>query len=128
MEKILKKFARAMFVFFVFSSLLLQSVSAGRNRNVQFYGEWEECARSISSSNPISAFVNDGVLSIHSSTQRSDITICISKDGKVFYEGMIPASETDCITIDMGDFGLDIYSIELKNQWGDCLWGEFDIQ
>lgn len=103
MEKILKKFARAMFVFFVFSSLLLQSVSAERSKNISFLGKWEECARSISSSIPISAFVNDDVLSIHSSSQRSDIIICISKDGKALYEETIQALDTDCITIDLRD-------------------------
>lgn len=128
MKKISQKLVWAMCIFFVFSNLLPQTVSAEGNRRVSLFGKWKEVARSISPSNPISAFINDGVLSIHSSTQRSDITICISKDGKVFYEGMIPASETDCIMIDMGDFGLDIYSIELRNQWGDCLWGEFDVQ
>lgn len=128
MEKTFKKFTWAMFVYFVFSSLLLQSVSAGRSKNIPFCGEWEECARSISSSIPISAFVNDGVLFIHSSTQRSDITICISKDGKVLYEDMIPASKTDCVTIDLSDFEPGTYSVELKNQWGDCLWGKFYIQ
>lgn len=128
MEKILEKLARAIFVFFVFSSLLLQSVSAERSNNIPFCGEWRECARSISSSVPISAFVNAGVLSIYSSTQRSDITICISKDGKVLYEDMIPASKTDCVTIDLSDFEPGIYSVELKNQWGDCLWGKFYIQ
>ena len=77
---------------------------------------------------PISAFVSDGVLSIHSSTQRSDITICISKDGKALYEDMIPASKTDCVTIDLSDFEPGTYSVELKNQWGGCLWGKFYIQ
>lgn len=128
MEKILEKLARAIFVFFVFSSLLLQSVSAERSNNIPFCGEWRECARSISSSVPISAFVNDGVLSIHSSTQRSDITICISEDGKTFYEKTVPALETDCIVIDLSGFDSGSYSIEMKNQWGDCLWGIFCIE
>lgn len=128
MEKILKKFARAMFVFFVFSSLLLQSVSAKRSKNISFLGKWEECARSISSSIPISAFVNDNVLSIHSSSQRSDIIICISKDGKAIYEETIQALDTDYITIYLRDFDPGAYSIELKNQWGDCLWGDFNAQ
>lgn len=114
MKKIFKKLAWAICVFFVFSSLLLQSVSAKGNNSVSFYGRWEEGARSISSSIPISAFVNDGVLSIHSSTQRSDITICISKDGKILYEEMIPASETDCVTIDLSEFEPGTYSVKLK--------------
>ena len=128
MEKILKKLTWAMCVFFVFNGLLLQSVSATARNSIPFYGRWNEVDRSISSSIPISAFVNDNVLSIHSSTQRSDITICISKDGKTFYEKTVLALETDCIMIDLSDFDPDIYSIELKNQWGDCLWGKFCIE
>lgn len=112
----------------VFSGLLLQRVSATERSSIPLCGKWEEVDRSISSSIPISAFVNDGVLSIHSSTQRSDITICISKDGKVLYEKTISASETDCITIDVNDFDSGVYSIELKNQWNDSLLGEFNLK
>lgn len=89
---------------------------------------WKEGARSISSSIPISVFVNEGVLSIHSSTQRSDITICISKDGKILYEEMIPASETDCVTVDLIRFDEGCYSVELRNQLGDYLCGEFNLK
>jgi len=127
MAKNLKKPVWAMCVFLFFSCLLLQSVSAEGSKRVPFWGEWRENTRSISSSVPISAFVGDGVLSIHSNTQRSDITICISKDGVVLYEETIPALETDCITIDLSDFEPGIYSVELKSQWDDCLWGKFLI-
>lgn len=125
MAKNLKKPVGAMCVFLFFSCLLLQSISAEGSKRVSFWGEWREDTRSISPSIPISAFINDGVLSIHSSTQRSDITICISKDGKILYEEMIPASETDCVTIDLSEFEPGTYSVELKNQWDDCLGGEF---
>lgn len=124
MAKNLKKPVGAMCVFLFFSCLLLQSISAEGSKRVSFWGEWREDTRSISPSIPISAFINDGVLSIHSSTQRSDITICISKDGKVLYEEMIPASKTDCVTIDLSEFESGTHSIGLKNQWADCLWGE----
>lgn len=127
MEKILKRLVGTLYVFLVFSSLLLQNVSAGGNGRVPLFGKWEEIQRSASSTIPITAFINDDVLSIHSSTQRSDITICISKEGEVVYEETVPASESGCIMIDLGDFDTGVYSIELKNRWGDCLWGEFDI-
>lgn len=127
MAKNLKKPVGAMCVFLFFSCLLLQSISAEGSKRVSFWGEWREDTRSISPSIPISAFINDGVLSIHSSTQRSDITICISKDGKVLYEEMIPASKTDCVTIDLSEFEPGTYSVELKNQWGGCLLGKFLI-
>lgn len=114
-------------LFFVFSGLLLQSATASSS-SIPLCGTWKEVARSIYSSIPISAFINDGVLSIHSNTQRSDIIICISKDGKAIYEETIQASDTDCITIDLRNFDPGAYSIELKNQWGDCLWGDFNAQ
>lgn len=128
MVKAQKKLTWVMCTLFVFSSLLLQSVSAEGNRSIPICGNWKEGARSISSPIPISAFVSDGVLSIHSSTQRSDITICILKDGKILYEEMIPASKTDCVTIDLSEFEPGTYSIGLKNQWADCLWGEINLK
>lgn len=90
-----------MCLLFVFSGLLLQDVSANTKKSISLYGRWEEYARSVSPTNPISAFVGDGVLTIHSRTQRSDITICISKEGEVIYEKTIPALNTDCITLDI---------------------------
>lgn len=114
-------FSWAMCLLFVFSGLLLQDVSANTRKSIPLYGNWKEGVRSVSPTIPISAFVSDGVLTIHSRTQRSDITICISKDGEVIYEETIPASETDCITIDLSKFDLDVYSFELKNQWGGYL-------
>ena len=113
---------------FVFNSPLLQSVLAEGNRSIPFCGNWKEGARSISPSIPISAFVNEGVLSIHSNTKRSDITIYILKGGKVFYEEMIQASETDYITVDIRRFDEEDYFVELRNQWGDCLWGEINLK
>lgn len=127
MAKNQKMLFSVMCVFLVFGGLLLQSVSAKTNGCSLLRGKWDEGIRSISSTIPISVFFNDGILSIHSSTQRSDITICISKDDKVFYEETVPASETDCITIGLSEFELGSYSVELKNQWGDCLYGEFWI-
>ena len=133
MKKIFKKLTWAICVFFVFSSLLLQSVSAKGNNSVSFYGRWEEganlpCLNGAESMIYLAfspSLVVAGVLSIHSSTQRSDITICILKDGKVLYEKMIPASKTDCVTIDLSEFEPGTYTVGLKNQWDDCLWGEF---
>lgn len=125
MAKTQKKLAWAMCVFLVLSSLLLQNVSANTRNSIPLFGKWKEGARSVSSSIPITAYINDGVLSIHSSTQRSDIKICISKDGKVLYEDTVPGLSTGSIETDLSNFDLGAYSVELKNQWGDCLCGEF---
>lgn len=127
MVKNKRLFSWAMCLLFVFSGLLLQDVSANTKKSIPLYGRWEEDARSVSPTIPISAFVSEGVLTIHSRTQRSDITICISKDGEVLYENTVPVSEIGCIIIGLEDFKPGVYSIELKNQWGDCLWGELEV-
>lgn len=118
MEKNLKKLTWALCVCLALSSLLLQNVTAGREKKVSLFGKWEEGARSVSYTNPITAYINDGVLSIHSTTQRSDIIICILKDEKVLSEKTVLASETDRILI---DFNEGCYSVELRNQLSDYL-------
>lgn len=111
------------FLVFVFGGLILQDLSARTSQEVSLRGKWWEVSRSISPIIPISAFVNDNILTIHSETQCSDITICISKNGEVVYEETVPASETNCIKIDLSDFNGEAYSIELTNQWGGYLVG-----
>lgn len=126
MVKNKRLFSWVMCLLFVFSGLLLQEVSANTKKSIPLYGRWKEDARSVSPTIPISAFVSEGVLSIHSRTQRSDITICISKDGEVIYQKMIPASETGYIMINLEVFAPGVYTIELENQWRDILNGVFD--
>ena len=111
------------FLVFVFWGLILQDLSAKISQEFLFRGKWLEVSRSISPLIPISAFVNNNILSIHSSTQYSDIIICISRNGEVVYEEIIPALETDCIKIDLSDFNGEAYSVELTNQWGGYLVG-----
>ena len=119
MKEISKRFAWAICVFFVFSSLLLQSVSAKGNNSVSLFmedGKKMFVPFLLQFQSPLLLVMV--FLSIHSSTQRSDITICISKDGKALYEDMIPASKTDCVTIDLSDFEPGTYSVELKKSMG----------
>lgn len=130
MVKNRKMFSRivCILLIFILGGLTFQDLSAQTKQRLIFRGKWSEVHRSISSNIPISAFLNGNILSLQSSTQRSDITICISKDGKVLYEETVPASETDCIIIDLSGFDKGSYSVELKNQWGDCLWGELVLE
>lgn len=130
MVKNRKMFSRIVCILLIciLGGLTFQDLSAQTRQRVDLKGRWYEIARSISTNISISAFLNDGILSIQSSTQCSNITICISKDGEVLYEETVPASETDCIIVDLSGFDKGSYSVELKNQWGDCLWGEFILE
>lgn len=128
MVKTKKMFTCIVCVFFVllFSGLIAQDLSARTMSGVSLAGWWQEGHRSTSPKVPISAFVNGDILSIQSTTQRSDITVCISKDGIVLYEVIISASESDYTMVDLGSFDADTYSLDLTNQWGDHLHGTFE--
>ena len=113
---------------FILRGLTFQDLSAQTRQRLIFMGKWPEVHRSISSNIPISAFLNHDALFIQSSTQHSNITIYILKDDEVLYEETVPASETDCIIVDLSGFDKGSYFVELKNQWGDYLWGEFILE
>lgn len=127
MKKNLKILFYVLSVFFI-SCLSSQSAWAESGKKIPLRGEWREIERSTSSCIPISVYLIDRTLSIQCSTQRSDITIRILKDEKVFYEETISKSGTDYIIIELSDFVSGIYTIELNKQWNDCLRGEFNLE
>ena len=115
-------------VFFVliFSGLIVQDLSAKTMSAVTFGGWWTEGHRSASGVVPISAVINGDILSIQSSSQRSDIVVRIAKDGIVLYEARVSASEAEYTMIDLGGLDADTYVLDLTNQWGDHLYGIFE--
>ncbi|KKB46999.1 MULTISPECIES: DUF3244 domain-containing protein [Parabacteroides] len=123
-----KMFTWIVCVFFVliFSGLIVQDLSAKTMSAVTFGGWWTEGHRSASGVVPISAVINGDILSIQSSSQRSDIVVRISKDGIVLYEARVSASEAEYTMIDLGGLDADTYVLDLTNQWGDHLYGIFE--
>jgi hypothetical protein len=126
MKKFLKP-AWVLSLIFILSTSLLQDVSAGEKKIVDFQGKWKEGSRSLSPTNSISAFIDEETFFLHSETQRSDVNMCVSKDGVAVYEAVIPASMTDCFIINLTKFEKGNYIIELRNQWGDFLIGAIEI-
>ena len=123
-----KMFTWIVCVFFVliFSGLIVQDLSAKTMSAVTFGGWWTEGHRSASGVVPISAVINGDILSIQSSSQRSDIVVRISKEGIVLYEARVSASEAEYTMIDLGGLDADTYVLDLTNQWGDHLYGIFE--
>ncbi|WP_304251868.1 DUF3244 domain-containing protein [Parabacteroides gordonii] len=123
-----KMFTWIVCVFFVliFSGLIVQDLSAKTMSAVTFGGWWTEGHRSASGVVPISAVINGDILSIQSSSQRSNIVVRISKDGVVLYEMKVSASEAEYTMIDLGGLDADTYVLDLTNQWGDHLYGIFE--
>lgn len=118
---------RILFIF-MWTGFILQGISASTGgQPVPLKGEWDGNGRSISPAIPITASITENLLSIQSSSNRSDITIRISNNEVVVYEKTIPAAETAYITIDLDGEAAGLYHLELSNPWDDYLQGEFNL-
>ena len=129
MIQITNKISRLLLVFLV-SNLIAVNMYAGiiggcpDNEN----GKWNEGKRSVSSDIPITIYVENGQLVIKSHSLRSDITIRIIDSSTMVYEETVLAEKTGYILIDLKDNKSGVYTLNLTNQWGDHLYGEFTLE
>lgn len=129
MIQITNKISRLLLVFLV-SNLIAVNMYAGiiggcpDNEN----GKWNEGKRSVSSDIPITIYVENGQLVIKSHSLRSDITIRIMDSSTMVYEETVLAEKTGYILIDLKDNKSGVYTLDLTNQWGDHLYGEFTLE
>ena len=73
-------------------------------------------------------YVENGQLVIKSHSLRSDITIRIMDSSTMVYEETVLAEKTGYILIDLKDNKSGVYTLNLTNQWGDHLYGEFTLE
>lgn len=111
---------------------LVLSVSVGflghadkSKAKIVFDGKWIEGLRSVSPSFPVSAYITPNLLFIQSSTLRSDITVTVVKNGTIVHEQTVPAVQTANFGISVSDWEEGTYTLELRNQWSDYLYGDF---
>ena len=129
MIQITNKISRLLLVFLV-SNLIAVNMYAGiiggcpDNEN----GKWNEGKRSVSSDIPITIYVENGQLVIKSHSLRSDIAIRIMDSSTMVYEETVLAEKTGYILIDLKDNKSGVYTLNLTNQWGDHLYGEFTLE
>ncbi len=90
-------------------------------------GQWDKHDRSIANEYPISAFLDASTLTIQSTDRFSDITVRISGAEGIVYEAMYPAENSACIIISLDSSLHGEYTLELTNQWGCYLVGEFEL-
>ena len=76
----------------------------------------------------ITIYVENGQLVIKSHSLRSDITIRIMDSSTMVYEETVLAEKTGYILIDLKDNKSGVYTLNLTNQWGDHLYGEFTLE
>lgn len=90
--------------------------------------KWNEGKRSITTVIPVTASIDGSLLTIRCTTGRSDIMVCITGDDGFSYEETYPVSEAYLITIDLASAPKGSYILNLTNQWGDHIMGEFNIE
>ena len=129
MIQITNKISRLLLVFLV-SNLIAVNMYAGIIGGCpdNEYGKWNEGKRSVSSDIPITIYVENGQLVIKSHSLRSDITIRIMDSSTMVYEETVLAEKTGYILIDLKDNKSGVYTLNLTNQWGDHLYGEFTLE
>ena len=97
--------------------------------DIDFDGEdWKEGKRTITTVIPVTASINETLLTIQCTTGRSDITVSITGNDGFSYEETSTASEVHLITIDLASAPKGSYNLSLSNQWGDRLTGQFEIK
>lgn len=111
---------RAMFAL-VFSMIV--SVSYAQ-KTISMGGTWNE-GRKSSSIYTISAHYTNDLLLVQSSTLRSDIEVIVLLNGTSVYVETVPAEQTAKIEIPITEWEAGTYTLELRNQWGDYLYGDF---
>ncbi|WP_455643464.1 DUF3244 domain-containing protein [Parabacteroides sp.] len=124
-KKIMTWATRVMVTFLLSMSIGFSGYADESGAKIVFDGEWLEGSRSISPSTPVSAYITSDLLFIQSSTLRSDITVTIVKNKTIVYEQNIPATQTANIGISVTDWEEGVYTLELRNQWGGYLYGDF---
>lgn len=109
----------------VLNTLMVMGHAEQTPVKIDVEGHWNETERSISLIVPVSAYIVSDFLFVQSSTLRSDITITIVKNETIVYEQTVSAAQTANIGIPVTDLEEGTYTLELRNQWGGYLYGDF---
>lgn len=128
-EKKISQWCVSLIFIFLLMGYNSQEIFAGtKTSGLIIQGDWSQSARSSITNIPITVSIDRDILLIQSTDPRSNITIRVSQGNEVVYEKIVPASETESIYNNLDYLEKGIYRLDLTNQWGDHLYGDFDIQ
>lgn len=101
-----------------------------KKKDIDMDGSWSEGHRSLGFPYPVQASYDATFIYIETTSDRSEIVIRISDvaGGELVYEGIMSQGiYSQLIPLDEFAEQGECYRLELSNQWGDLLWGEFRI-
>lgn len=123
-----KKRVITLICYLLFFLLLPSSIIAGeKHKEIDMEGDWVEGNKEICPEYPISATYDASFIYIESTSQRSDITVRILKNTETILEENANAEELPIMISIISLQKNSTYTLELSNQWGDRLIGEFTI-
>lgn len=115
---------------YLFFFLLLPSyIMAGeKHKEIDMEGDWVEGNKEICPEYPISAAYDASFIYIESTSKRSDITVRILKNTETILEENANAEDLPIMIPISSLQNGSTYTLELTNQWGDRLTGDFIIE
>lgn len=125
---LLRMFSILLFVTLFTNLIGFRAQARVMDNTIPAYGNWKEGLKSISIKGPITVSIDGGLITIQSTSGRSDITINISNDSGFSYKETVPSDNTSYIIIDLSNAPKGEYRLDLTNQWGDHLYGDFEIR
>ena len=111
-----------------FLLLPLYIMAGNKNDSINLSGKWYEGKKELCEEYPISAAYDSSFLYIESTSQRSDITVRILKNTETILEDNVNAEELPIMIPISSLQNGSTYTLELTNQWGDRLVGDFIIR
>lgn len=98
--------------------------NAKADKGVDWDGKWGDGWERSIANYPVASY-DESFLYIETTSARSDIQIRILDGATVVYETTLYAPDT-FIAISLEQLEDGTYGVELTNQWGDYLYGEFE--
>ena len=115
--------------YLLFFLLLPSYIMAGeKHKEIDMEGDWVEGNKEICLKYPISAAYDASFIYIESTSQRSDITVRILKNTETILEENANAEDLPIMIPISSLQNGSTYTLELTNQWGDRLTGDFIIE
>lgn len=127
-KKLLHLLSLTILCIIVSSNIFIFSAETTEDKNIPLDGTWCEGKRSVSDECPVSVILDSKFLFIQTTSFRSTIIVRIMRGSTILHEETIqsPAFSTS-VCLDRMGTGND-YRLELTNQWGDYLSGEFSLE
>lgn len=123
-----QNFSRVCVSFLLLSLVMNLSAKVMGYDDIPLDGEWQGVARSVTGKVPVVATVEGNILIVQCTSLQSDMIIRITNVQGFSYEKAVPSVEAGFVSIDLLDAPKGSYALDLFNQGGGHLTGDFELR